>query len=413
MKITKAMVSLAALGSVLSIAQAASAQIMKVAVIENLSGPGSATNRLYAVGVKTGVALVNDAGGWKGQPLQYMEYDAQGSTSVAADKVRAAISDGANVLVSGGSSAVVGQIVEDVRKHNLRNPDHRVVFMNVGAEAAEFTGEKCNFYTFKYAMNAEIRVKALVAAMKSANELGDKVFSINQNYSWGKDMEAAISKYAGPTGYTVVDKVLHDVSKIQDFSPYVARIKSSNATTVISGNWGSDLILLVKGIASAGLKVKMGTTFLELPGTLSSAGDAALGYFVADYYIPEAGGPAARDLYERYKTKAGAAPSTSEVKAVMLIQMLQAALNSMPSGKVDATTLALALEKAKIQTPVGEITMRADDHQAAVPLVVSIVAKDAQFKLDGTDMGLKPVKVIPGAEAISAPQASCKMDRPS
>ena len=413
MKFSIGIVSLAVLGTALAMGQAASAQNVKVAVIENLSGPGSATNRLYAVGVKTGVALVNETGGWKGEPLQYMEYDAQGQTSVAADKVRAAIADGATVVISGGSSAVVGQIVEDIRKHNLRNPGQRVVFMNVGAEAAEFTGEKCNFYSFKYAMNAEIRVKALVAAMKAANALGDKVFSIDQNYSWGKDMEAAVVKYAEPGGYTVVDKVLHDVSKIQDFSPYVARIKSSGATTVITGNWGSDLILLVKGIASAGLKVQMGSTFLELPGTLSSAGDAALGYFVADYYIPEAGGDKARDLYDRYKAKAGAAPSTSEVKSVMLMQMLQAALADLPPGKVDATKLALSLEKAKIQTPVGEIGMRPDDHQASVPLVVSVVSKDAKFKVDGTDMGLKPVKVIAGPEAISATQASCKMERPS
>jgi branched-chain amino acid transport system substrate-binding protein len=391
----------------------ASAQL-KVAVIENLSGPGSATNRLFAVGMKTGLAMVNQAGGWKGQAIEYLEYDSQGSSSVAADKTRAAISDGAHILVSGGSSAVAGQIVEDVRKHNLRNPDRRIIFMNVGAEASDFTGEKCNFYSFKYAMNAEIRVKALVTAMKAAGALGDRVFSINQNYSWGKDMEAAIVRYAGPMGYTVVDKVLHDVSKIQDFSPYVARIKSSNASTVITGNWGSDLILLVKEIGATGLKVQLGSTFLELPGTLSSAGSSTLGYYTADFYIPEAGGAAAKELFERYKALAGTLPTTSEVKSVMLAQMLQAALASVERGpKIDPTQIALALEKAKIQTPIGEMSMRAADHQASVPLVVSIVSKDAAFKVDGTDMGFKPVKVIPGPEAISPVQDSCKMDRPS
>jgi branched-chain amino acid transport system substrate-binding protein len=387
---------------------------LKVAVIENLSGPGSATNRLFAVGMKTGLTMVNQAGGWKGQPIEYLEYDSQGSSSVAADKVRAAIADGAHILVSGGSSAVAGQIVEDVRKQNLRNPDRRVIFMNVGAEASDFTGEKCNFYSFKYAMNAEIRVKALVTAMKAAGALGDRVFSINQNYSWGKDMEAAITRYAGPMGYTVVDKVLHDVSKVQDFSPYVARIKSSNASTVITGNWGSDLILLVKEIGASGLKVQLGSTFLELPGTLSSAGASTLGYYTADFYLPEAGGAAAKELFDRYKAIAGTLPTTSEVKSVVMAQMLQAALADVERGpKIDATKIALALEKAKVQTPIGEITMRAADHQAAVPLVVSVVSKDASFKVDGTDMGFKPVKVIPGPEAISAVQETCKMDRPS
>src|SRR5438132_1296062 len=73
-------------------------------------------------------------------------------------------------------------------------------------------------------------------------------------------------------GYTVVDRVLHDTNKIQDFSPYVARIKSSGADTVITGNWASDLVLLVKEIATSGLKVKLGAMFLDLPGSLESAG---------------------------------------------------------------------------------------------------------------------------------------------
>ena len=390
------------------------AEPLKVAVIETLSGPGSGTNRLFAVGMTNAVVMANESGGWRGTPIHYLEYDTTGSTSVAAEKVRAAIGDGAHVIVQGGSSAIAGQLIEDVRKHNVRNPKNPVIYMNVGAEASELTGEKCNFYSFKYAMNAEIRVKALVSAMKSAGVLGDKVFSINQNYSWGKDMEAAIERNAAAGGYKVVDKVLHDVSKVQDFSPYVARIKSAGATAVISGNWGSDLILLMKEISLAGLKVQFGGPFLELPGTLSSAGPAALGAYHADFYIPEAGGAEAQALFERYRTKSGTFPTTSEVKSLFLMENLRAGLAQVDSGPtVDVTKIALALEGAKVKTPVGEISMRRDDHQAMVPLVVSSVSKDAKFKVDGTDMGMKPIKVIPGPEAISPVQDSCKMQRPS
>jgi len=213
-----------------------------------------------------------------------------------------------------------------------------------------------------------------------------------RNYSWGKDMEAAVARYAAATGYTVVDKVLHDVSKIQDFSPYVARIKSSNASTVITGNWGSDLILLVKEITASGLKVQLGSTFLELPGTLSSAARSTR-LLHRRLLIPEAGGKAALEIFDRYKAKAGAAPTTSEVKALMLAQTLQAALSTVDRGNaVDVTRIALALEKAKDPDADREMSMRASDHQAVVPLVVSVVSRDAGYKVDGTDMGFKPVK---------------------
>ncbi|MFC3229743.1 ABC transporter substrate-binding protein, partial [Marinibaculum pumilum] len=387
-----ALAGLAALAS-----PAIAAEPLKIAVIETLSGPGSNTNRLYAIGLKHAIDMANEDGGWGGTPIAHAEYDSQGTTSVAAEKVRAAIGDGAHIIVTGGSSAIAGQIIEDVRKHNLRNPDAPVIFMNVGAEATELTGAKCNFYSFKYAMNAEIRVKALVTAMKAADALGDKVFSINQNYSWGKDMDAAIKRYADAGGYEVVDSVLHDVNKIQDFGPYVARIKASGADTVISGNWGSDLILLLKEIAAAGLEVSFGGPFLELPGTLSSAGDAALGYYTADFYLPEAGGAGAQELFADYRARSGTMPSTSEVKSLFLLANLRDALARLqPGDEVDVTEIALALEQAQAETPIGGIAMRRDDHQAVVPLVVSRVSKDAQVKVDGTDMGFTPVEVVPG-----------------
>ncbi|WP_202979911.1 hypothetical protein, partial [Xylella fastidiosa] len=43
--------------------------------------------------------------------------------------------------VQGSSSAISGQLTEDVRKHNLRNPGKEVVFLNVGGEALELTGD--------------------------------------------------------------------------------------------------------------------------------------------------------------------------------------------------------------------------------------------------------------------------------
>ncbi|MNT66672.1 hypothetical protein D3C72_2047510 [compost metagenome] len=74
---------------------------------------------------------------------------------------------------------------------------------------------------------------------------------------------------------------------------------------------------------------------------------------------------------------------------------------------------ARALETAKITTPIGEISMRAEDHQALLPVVVSTVTKDAKFKVDGTDMGFKPVKLFTAQEAATPAQASCKIQRPS
>ncbi|HEX2518287.1 MAG TPA: branched-chain amino acid ABC transporter substrate-binding protein, partial [Castellaniella sp.] len=63
--------------------------------------------------------------------------------------------------------------------------------------------------------------------------------------------------------------------------------------------------------------------------------------------------------------------------------------------------------------PVGTLSMRAQDHQALLPLTVSVVSRDAQYKADGTDLGFKPVKQFTAEQAAAPAQASCQMKRPS
>lgn len=392
----------------------AQAAPVKIGMVETLSGAQASSGLAYRAGVRYVIDKINAAGGWNGEPVQLVEYDNQGGPAGASDKLKAAIADGVHIVVQGSSSAIGGQITEDVRKHNLRNPGKEIVYINVGAEALELTGAKCNFHHFRFAGNAQVRTKALVQAMKQANALGSKVYSINQNYSWGQDMEKSIVEYASVGGYTVVEKTLHDVNKIQDFAPYVAKIRASGAETVLTGNWSNDLLLLMKATKAAGLKARFGTVYLDQPGNVSNAGENALGHFVAHAFNPEAGGAEGEKFVNDYKVKTGHVPVFVEPQTVFAIEMVADALERTKpqGGKLNVNAFAKALETAKLQTPVGEWSMRAADHQVQLPMVVSMVSKDAKFKADGTDMGFKPVKVF-SAEEVSTPvQASCKMARP-
>lgn len=388
---------------------------LKVAVIESLSGPQASTGLPYRTAARYGIDRINAAGGWNGQPLVLLDYDNQGGPAGAADKLKAAIADGVQIVIQGASSAVSGQLTEDIRKHNLRNPGHEVLFMNVGGEALELVGNKCQYYHFHFCTNAQVRVKALVAAMKQANVLGTKVYSMNQNYSWGQDVEKAILDNAQAGGYQIAGKMLHDVNKIQDFTPYVEKVKESGAQTVITGNWSNDLLLLMKAAHESGLKTRFGTTFLDQPGNIANAGQTALGDYIAHPFNLEATGKEGERFAADYKTKTGHLPTYIEPQTVFAMSMLGEALKSVKpvNGKLDVKMLAKAIENTKIHTPMGEMYMRAADHQVQIPVVVSVVSKDAKYKVDGTNMGFKPVKKFTAEEASVPPLASCVMQRPN
>ncbi|WEX10695.1 branched-chain amino acid ABC transporter substrate-binding protein [Chelativorans sp. AA-79] len=393
-------------------ATALHAEPLKIGIIESLSGAQTSTGRLYANAVKYGVDRINEAGGFNGEPVVVTEYDNAGGSPEAADKFRQAVADGVDIIFQGASSAIAGQLTEDVRKHNIRNPGKEVIFINLGGEAMELTGDKCQFYHFRYTTTAPMRVNALVSAMKESGDLGDKVYSINQNYSWGQDMQAAVEAAAAEGGYTVVDEVLHDVNKIQDFAPFVARIRSAAPDTVFTGNWSNDLLLLMKAAGDAGLDVTFATAFLDQPGNIANAGKTALGHYIANNYDN-----AATDgkFAESYKAATGNYPIFVEGHTAFALGALQQALNTVDfgGGDIDATKIALALENTTYESPIGPISVRKEDHQTIRPVVVSKVVENPKYPADGTNMGFETVKVIAGEQAVNPVQDSCKMERPA
>ena len=104
------------------------------------------------------------------------------------------------------------------------------------------------------------------------------VYLINQDYSFGKAVAAAAHKMLAEKrpDIKIVGDELHPLQKVQDFSPYVAKIKASGADTVITGNWSNDMVLLIKAGKDAGLKVTWETYYGGSPGTVTAIGEAGV-----------------------------------------------------------------------------------------------------------------------------------------
>ena len=60
----------------------------------------------------------------------------------------------------------------------------------------------------------------------------------------------------------VGDELIQPFGKVQDFTPYIAKIKASGADTILTGNWGPDMIRFVKGAVSSGLDARSSSQFM-------------------------------------------------------------------------------------------------------------------------------------------------------
>ena len=166
-----------------------------------------------------------------------------------------------------------GALVDAINKNNERNPGKEVLFMNYAAVDPDLTNGKCSYWHFRLDADTSMKMEALTTFIKDQKDI-HKVYIIGQNYAHG----VQVAKYAKADlarkrpDIQVVGEDLHPLAKVTDFAPYVAKIKASGADTIITGNWGSDLSLLVKASNEAGLNVKFFTYYANNSGTPTVAG---------------------------------------------------------------------------------------------------------------------------------------------
>ena len=170
----------------------------------------------------------------------------------------------------------------------------------------------------------------------------------------------------------------------------------------------------MKAASGAGLDVRFGTAFLDQPGNIGNAGAVAEGHFLSAPFNAEVNPEETAAFMEDYKSVTGHYPSYVEPTTVFGMMLLQEALKTIEPSEdgLKAADLAVALENATAETPMGPISMRAADHQIIQPMIVQEVSRDAAFKADDTEFGFVPIKVISAADAEQPVQDSCQMKRP-
>src|ERR1700682_644862 len=90
----------------------AEAEPVKIAIIETLSGGQAAVGKMFLTAINYGLIKLNNEKVWP-DGVKLLEDDNQGGPSEAADKLKAAINDGAHIIIHGASSAIGGQTTAD------------------------------------------------------------------------------------------------------------------------------------------------------------------------------------------------------------------------------------------------------------------------------------------------------------
>jgi branched-chain amino acid transport system substrate-binding protein len=241
-----------------------------------------------------------------------------------------------------------------------------------------------------------------------------KVYLINQNYSFGHQVARAAKEYLKRKrpDIQIVGEDLHPLAQVKDFAPYAAKIKASGADTVITGNWGSDLALLIKAGKDAGLPVNYYTYYAATTGVPTAMGAAGAEHVkYVGYYNPNNPGFKGGDIVEGFKKKYN--DDFYVMAAYSGIAFLAKAVKD--SGSTDPVKVAKAMEGMKVDSMNGTVEMRNTDHQAQQSLVVAtwtkVNGKDIKFDQENTGYGWKTDAQLD--QFVAAQPTSCQMKRPN
>jgi branched-chain amino acid transport system substrate-binding protein len=349
----------------------------------------------------------NNAAGVK---FEIVPFDNKVSPAESLTALKSAIDQNIRYITQGDGSGAAGALVDAVNKHNERNPGHEVLYMNYAAVDPDLTNSKCSYWHFRLDADTSMKMEALTTFIKDQKDIR-KVYIIGQNYAHGLQ----VAKYAKADlarkrpDIEIVGEDLHPLAKVTDFAPYVAKIKASGADTVITGNWGTDLALLVKAANEAGLNVKFFTYYANNSGTPTALGAAAAGrvYFVG-YGQPNMSGTI-RKLQDDFKAR-----FSDDFYVTDLYTELQLLSEAMAKAKsTDPVKVAAALEGMKLKSYNGDIEMRKTDHQLQQDLWISVWQKtDAKnpYSVENTGYTFAPVAHY-DAYVASTP-TSCQMKKP-
>ncbi len=390
---------------------------IKIALIEPMSGPYAAVGQDMLASLNFYIDEINKSGGvLNGRKFEVVPFDNAMKAEKTTELLRKAIDDGIKFVTQGAGTNHALNIIKQVDKWNSRNPGKEVLYLNHSAVTTSLTNELCSFYHFRFDANVDMKVAGLVSHMAADKEI-NKLYLFNQNYAFGKSIRDASIRFISDRAShieIVGNELIAPFGKVQDFTPYVSKIKLSGANAILTGNWGPDAYRLVNALADSGVKVKLYGPYIAQANGMQSMGKNAL--FNPIIQIKEFQ-PTDSDqknwivkVNDSHLKTTTFTPDFDRMR--FMTEMLAKAINNTKS--TEPKKVALELENMLGRGAYGSVQMRESDHQIQFDMIVTKISGDSErtIQYKGKDFKVSFEEVGKVAQIDTTLSTSCEMKKP-
>jgi branched-chain amino acid transport system substrate-binding protein len=340
-----------------------------------------------------------------GKQLKYGVADSAAKPNDAVQAQQRFITENKAIMITGGTSSAVAVALNKLAQRE------KVLFVCGISGSNDTTGKDCVRYGVRQNFYGETAANAIGPALLKAYGKNKKAAFMTPDYTYGHTVTKSVNDFLTKNGgWTMVTNQVSPLGA-PDFSSYLTNIANSGAEFLINVNWGHDAVLSTQQAKQFGLLPKMKLVIpYQIPFLAREVGaDVMEGVYAATdfWWTLEDKYPLAKTFVETFEKKFGYKPEWGAENAYMEFALWAEAVEH--AGTFYPPDVIKSYESPrKLNSFVGEVSWRPEDHQLIRPVVIVRGKKPSAMR--NKEDYWEVVEVVPGAGLMQKPDAfACKL----
>lgn len=332
--------------------------VIKVGVIQDISGPGSVLGNAALHGAELAVQDINDKGGIDGRMLQLVTYDCKSDPNEAINAFKRLADVDKVVAIIGPPISNVGLACTQV------STEKKLSFLGMFGDPRCMLGEKLDTLNpYMFLMQPSTEQTAITTGAYMVEKLGLKKFAIlsAQDHSYCMSMSNYFKAWAKENGIEMVAEEVNNQADI-DMKAQLTKIKKSDAEFLFNSNPTQPLVASMSQAYQLGLNLlttgslDFAAPFANLPSDPKMANNI---FFVNNV---DENDPELQGIRENYKARYKAEPTNKSYLGYDEILILVEAIKQAGSADREAIRDALENKINDLKICTGVFSMNPKTH---------------------------------------------------
>src|SRR6476469_1738852 len=334
-----------------------------------------------------------------GKELKFGVADSAAKPNDAVQAQQRFITENKAVMITGGTSSAVAVALNKLAQRE------KILFVCGISGSNDTTGKDCVRYGFRQNFFGQTAAAAIAPVLVKQFGKNKKVAYMTPDYTYGHTVTKAVQDATKADGWTTVTNQVSPLGA-PDFSSYLLNIANSGADVLINVNWGHDAVLSIQQAERFGIfgKMKLAVPY-QIPFLAPEVGGGLLAgvYAATDFWwTREDKYPLAKLFVDAFEKKFGYHPEWGANNAYMSFAFWADAVEN--AGTFYPPDVIKSFEAGrKLESTVGEVYFRKEDHQLVRPVV--IVQGKKQSEMKNKEDFWNVIEIMPGAPLMQKPDA--------